>query len=103
MKLRYRAGSRLSLLAVVLLAGCAATAAAKRPADDAEGTCGLPKVAGVNQEPSDPNSYGKCTSAVDPEIAPNSNWCKFNNLGYCEFGRDASIEAAVVVHQETVR
>ena len=52
-----------------------------------EGCDFVPEVPGVNQDPSDPSQYGKCTSALDDHVASSgSNWCKFNELGYWPAG-----------------
>eukprot|EP00877_Chromochloris_zofingiensis_P011105 jgi/Chrzof1/6248/Cz17g17110.t1 len=51
-------------------------------------TCqAVPKVPGVNQEPSDPTKYGKCTGALDSHVvSTGSNWCAFNGMGYWPAG-----------------
>jgi hypothetical protein len=42
----------------------------------------VPNVAGVDQTPSDPANYGKCTSALESFVgAASSQWCKFAQLG----------------------
>lgn len=41
----------------------------------------VPFAPGVDQGPSDPAQYGKCTSAVDQHIVGPSNWCQFGRLG----------------------
>jgi len=79
MQSQRRYAAKLALLAVAL-AGCIATAAAAREAE-----CPVPAVMGVDQSPSNPDEYGKCTSALDKNLG-DSNWCRFNTLGYCELG-----------------
>jgi hypothetical protein len=90
-----------ALLAVAALRPAAAAAAGAAAADGAAAAtaaaaagaagAGRPKIAvpvvsGVDQSPSNPADYGRCTGAIDPRIAPTSNWCKFGRLGYCERG-----------------
>ena len=41
----------------------------------------VPFAPGVDQSPSDPAQYGKCTSSVDAHIVGPSNWCQFGRLG----------------------
>ncbi|GBF96386.1 hypothetical protein Rsub_09185 [Raphidocelis subcapitata] len=41
----------------------------------------VPNVPGVDQSPSDPNAYGKCTSAVEGQIWGYSHWCKYGGMG----------------------
>lgn len=43
----------------------------------------VPDVDGLDQEPSNPAVYGKCTAALDRHVLTmGSNWCAFNDLGY---------------------
>jgi hypothetical protein len=47
----------------------------------------IPETPIVDQSPSNPSEYGKCTSALDDHVADSgSNWCKFNDLGYWPAG-----------------
>lgn len=42
----------------------------------------VPNLNSVNQEPSDPANYGRCTKALDPQVLTmGSNWCAFNDMG----------------------
>ena len=51
-----------------------AAAAATKPA----ATCDVPDVPGVDQSPSNPAAYGRCTNAIEPHVASSgSNWCAF--------------------------
>lgn len=48
-------------------------------------TCSwVPLAPGLDQSPSKPEEYGKCTSQVDQHIVGPSNWCQFGKLGMCE-------------------
>jgi hypothetical protein len=63
---------RLSLC-WALLAATMALAAAQRCSR-------IPQVSGVDQSPTAPWNYGKCTNAVEAVARP-SHWCKFNRIG----------------------
>lgn len=41
----------------------------------------IPDVSGVDQSPSDPRMYGKCSSAIESFMVPQSHWCKFGDMG----------------------
>lgn len=48
----------------------------------ADGQCGqVPYVKYVDQSPSDPNMYGKCSGALEGFVQGGSNWCRFGDLG----------------------
>jgi hypothetical protein len=71
-------------MALAKLALALALAAAAAPAARAgNGRCpSVPFVAGVDQSPSDPGAYGKCTGALEGQVNPStSHWCKFGDLG----------------------
>lgn len=64
----------MGLLAVCLLA-LAAAASAGSPCRE------VPTVNGVDQSPSDPNMYGKCSSAIESHLIPQSHWCRNGKMG----------------------
>jgi len=66
-----------------LLVFVAAAAAALPAALAAAGQCPqVPFVVGVDQTPSNPAFYGKCTGALEKWIdAKSSHWCRFGDLG----------------------
>lgn len=35
----------------------------------------------MDQSPTDPGMYGKCSSAIESFLRPHSHWCKFNDMG----------------------
>jgi hypothetical protein len=83
---RFAAATLLAVAAVVCGAArpTAAAAAAAAAGGATRPKIAVPVVDGVDQSPSAPEDYGKCTSHIDQRIAPTSNWCKFGRLGYCE-------------------
>ncbi|KAI8464817.1 MAG: hypothetical protein J3K34DRAFT_439029 [Monoraphidium minutum] len=67
-----------ALLAALGLALLAAAPGGAR----ADGQCGqVPNVGGLDQSPTSPSNWGKCTSALESFVAPGSHWCKFGELG----------------------
>ncbi len=47
----------------------------------------MPSVAGVNQEASRPEDYGKCTNKLDAHVqSTGSNWCAFGKMGFWPAG-----------------
>lgn len=68
--------------------------AASPPADSA---CPwVPPVPGVDQSPSDPGEYGRCTPKVEVN---DTNWCRFNQLGQCARGAARGGAAAPAARQ----
>jgi hypothetical protein len=64
------------LLALGLLAMAGA------PGALADGQCGqVPYVKGVDQSPSDPSMYGKCSGSLEGFVKGMSHWCKFGDMG----------------------
>eukprot|EP00878_Enallax_costatus_P034058 GHUV01037667.1.p1 GENE.GHUV01037667.1~~GHUV01037667.1.p1 ORF type:complete len:197 (-),score=33.99 GHUV01037667.1:117-707(-) len=64
------AAVRLAVLAAVL-----AIASAGSPCKE------VPTVSDVDQSPTDPKMYGKCSSALEQFLVPSSHWCKFGDMG----------------------
>lgn len=65
-----------AFIAVVL------AAAALLPLALADGNCGqIPTVSGVDQSPSNPSDWGKCTGAIEGQFAAWSHWCKTSGIG----------------------
>lgn len=53
-----------------------------------------PRVSGVDQSPSNPSEYGKCTPSVERNAIATSHWCKFGKLGsYPEFPNEPAKKA----------
>ena len=60
-------------------------AAAVLPLALADGSCGkIPSVSGVDQSPSNPGDWGKCTGAIEGQYAAWSHWCKTAGIGCLE-------------------
>ena len=68
-----RPGSAMLLAAATLLSLVAIAAA---------GTChvNIPKVPGIDQSPTNPSDWGKCTN-LEGSFGKYSHWCKFGKLG----------------------
>jgi hypothetical protein len=66
----------------IRLAAAVALIAVSAPLALAIGQCPtVPLVPGVDQTPSHPAFYGKCTGALEKWVNASSHWCKFNDLG----------------------
>ncbi|KAI8462327.1 MAG: hypothetical protein J3K34DRAFT_194117 [Monoraphidium minutum] len=96
--------ARLALAAALALALAAAAAPAARAAAAGGGKCGqLPFVSGVDQSPSDPNNYGKCTGALEKHIDNNfSHWCRFGQLGMWPDGPSAPAKKCLKFGRTTI-
>ena len=74
--------SSMALLAALLLAMLASTSAA---AAAAAGTCPvrIPNIPGLDHSPTNPEEWGKCTGALEGDLAKRKqwHWCKFNKIG----------------------
>jgi hypothetical protein len=64
-------------LLVLLVALSLAVSVIAQPSNCRE----VPQVQGVDQSPTRPADWGKCTSALDSFVRPNSHWCKAGQLG----------------------
>jgi hypothetical protein len=81
----------------------AAAAGSLAPAAAAGRCAQVPWVSGVDQSPSDPRNYGKCTKALEPQVnAKFSHWCKFNTLGTWPTGPSARAKKCLKFGRATI-
>jgi hypothetical protein len=66
--------SAVLLATAVLLSLVALTAAQSCPVS-------IPRIPGIDQSPTNPADWGKCTSALEGSFGKYSHWCKFGRLG----------------------
>lgn len=62
----------------------------------------VPHVYGVDQSPTRPQNYGKCTAAIERDQRESSHWCKFGRLGsWPEYPNAAAKNAFKFARQTT--